>query len=1234
MATVTAPVYRYFTADLLTNEILEEIPFRGVSYQRALNGAGSFSGSIPTSEQTNYLNLYSSTTPGNTALYIVRDGICVWGGIIWSRSYDVVQKTLSVNGSEFPSYLYHRKIWKTYSHTLGSTLTVESGVGTVDLDLGYTSGALKSGRTVELQFADFRYDGIYTIASSPAPTTRQFTLNSLNSVVTLSSASVADNVVTITTVEDHKYRTDDLVTIDSSLTSINGTDFKITASGVDAKQFSYALTLANADSATITGTGTRTIPDGTYDKVNVSVRTDTYDYIRDLLSGMASDFVGVNFPNVYIEPGLSYSLDIVSKKLADGFATITTAQPHGLVSQQAVQIKNVDDNFDGEYRVYSVPSPTTFTFEKTGTLSPTAVAKAKATVTKMVAVDGLTTLTTAAAHGFSVGQTVEVNTQIGSLGYGGYFNGSQKITDATATTFTYQEASKASVPETTFNNATATVGASAAGVVQAKLTSNVATITTDKAHGFTAGQSVVVANTSPLIQIASRALRVASGSGTATVQTSASHSLNNSDVVDITGLQDSAFIYSVYVKDNIATLKTSKSVNFKNGDTITVSGISTPTTITHKSRTSNSVTLTLSTDSTYKHPYSIGDEAVIQNIYDYVTVQKQRIGSAVATLTVPTGHGITVGTKIKVEKCTDSETLISKRASRGYATVTTGGPHNFSSGDTVTISGAGTGFNGEHRVTEPITSNSFSYEVVLSEDAEKKAAQKTVVAEKSITGTVTTNEAVFNGDFEVSAVSATTVSYQINNAYDSPLVTSAGTAKIQLLSPMNGTYALTGVSTTQITYTQNGADVVNAAIERPNKNVETPYPTATPKTNILNGDRVITKVDGNTLTFAVTPPRNFKTDPVLAGIVTKNSVFNGTDKTISNATNNVFDYSAGAQTVPITEDVVSSVAYAKAKSIYNGTKTILSSPAPTAKTFSYSVTHDNRSPELIISQGSATVRPVAIASTFGPFPGSADIGLLFSTREASGINTDPPIHRGFELTTVGEALEKYASSVDGFDYRIDCEYDEATSTFTKTFVMLPLEYPNPPVAGVVSPVSRYGADEVVFEYPGNIGKFSVNESAENAATRMFVVGNENAGDDYGSNIGVAALTDFLDGSRGRKWPLLDFDEKADDANNKTVLYGYARRYALEAAPPMADFAISVNGALEPIVGSYAPGDWCSIVVRDPFIQARLSTDLEPRDTVLVRKIESYTVTVPDGVTFPEEVTLTVIPEWEVDGFGD
>jgi hypothetical protein len=1233
MATVTAPVYRYFTADLLTNEILEEIPFRGVSYQRALNGAGTFSGSIPTAQQTNYLNLYSSTVPGNTALYVVRNDVCVWGGIIWSRSYDVVQKTLSVSGSEFPSYFYHRKIWKTFSHTLGSTLTVANGIGTVDLDLGYASGALKSGRTVDLQFSDFRYDGIYTIASSPAPTQKQFTLASLDRVVTISSVSVTDNVVTVTTVEDHGFKTDDIVTIDSSIAAINDIDAKITASGVDNKQFSYSLTTANLASTTATGDASRTIPSGVYNRVNVSVRTDTYDYVRDLLTGMANDFVGVDFPNVYIEPGLSYSLDITAKKLEDGIATITTAQDHNLVPQQAVQIKNVDDNLDGEYRVLSVPSAKTFTFEKSGTLAQTLVTKVEADISKMVAVEGTTTLTTTTNHGFLVGQTVEVNTQIGSLGYAGYFNGAQKITATTANTFTYEEPSKASVPETTFNNATATVSATSVGVIQTKLASNVATVTTSEEHSFTAGQSVVIANVSPLIQISSRAMRVAGGAGTATITTANNHKLANSDLVDIVGLQDAAPIYSIYVKNDVATVKTIKSFNFKTNDTVTIQGVNTPVQITNKARSSNTVTLTLSTDSTYKHPFSIGDDVTVQNLYDYVTVQKQRIGSGVATLTVPTGHGIIVGTKVAVEKCEDAEVLISKRASRGFATVTTAGPHNFSNGDTVTITGSGTNFNGEHRVTEPITSNSFSYEIVIN-DEDKTADKKTVVAEQSITGAVTTKEAVYNGSFEVSAVTDTSISFQIRGAYDSPLTNSVAGARLVFLSPMNGTYEVTGANDTTITYAQTGANVTSTATARPNDNIETPYPTVFPVTSVLNGDWVIKREDEDEFKFNVNTARNFKSDPVPSGFVLKNSIFNGVGKTVANASNNVFDYSAGSQGASITEDVVNSVAYAKATSIYNGTKTILASPAPTAKSFAVAITHVDRDPELIISQGSATVRPVAIASTFGPFPGSADIGLQFSTRKPSGINTDPPLHRGFELTTVGEALEKYASSVDGFDYRIDCEYDDTTKTFTKTFVMIPIEFPNPPVAGEVSPVSRYGADEVIFEYPGNISQFSVTESAENASTRMFVVGNENSGDDYGSNIGVAALTDFLDGSRGRKWPLLDFDEKADDANNKTILYGYARRYGLESAPPMADFSISVNGALEPILGSYAPGDWCSIVVRDPFIQARLSTDLEPRDTVLVRKIESYTVNVPDGVTFPEEVTLTIIPEWEVDGFGD
>ena len=80
------PVYRYFTVDLLSNEILQEIPFRGVSWGRALKSAGSFSGRIPVIPETDSMDLYNSTLPGVTALYVVRDDVAVWGGIIWSRS--------------------------------------------------------------------------------------------------------------------------------------------------------------------------------------------------------------------------------------------------------------------------------------------------------------------------------------------------------------------------------------------------------------------------------------------------------------------------------------------------------------------------------------------------------------------------------------------------------------------------------------------------------------------------------------------------------------------------------------------------------------------------------------------------------------------------------------------------------------------------------------------------------------------------------------------------------------------------------------------------------------------------------------------------------------------------------------------------------------------------------------------------------------------------------------------
>ena len=109
--------YRYFVHDLMSNALLAEIPFRSVSYSRSLTEAGTFTGDIAVIDDTYNLSLYENTLPAKTALYVVRNGVCVWGGIIWARNYSLIDKVLSVSAAEFTSYLSHRVVeWHLRGH--------------------------------------------------------------------------------------------------------------------------------------------------------------------------------------------------------------------------------------------------------------------------------------------------------------------------------------------------------------------------------------------------------------------------------------------------------------------------------------------------------------------------------------------------------------------------------------------------------------------------------------------------------------------------------------------------------------------------------------------------------------------------------------------------------------------------------------------------------------------------------------------------------------------------------------------------------------------------------------------------------------------------------------------------------------------------------------------------------------------------------------------------------------
>jgi hypothetical protein len=202
-------------------------------------------------------------------------------------------------------------------------------------------------------------------------------------------------------------------------------------------------------------------------------------------------------------------------------------------------------------------------------------------------------------------------------------------------------------------------------------------------------------------------------------------------------------------------------------------------------------------------------------------------------------------------------------------------------------------------------------------------------------------------------------------------------------------------------------------------------------------------------------------------------------------------------------------------------------------------------------------------------------------------------------------------------------------------VLLDLSTPPELEEGGTPDFSRFGADQYVFEYPGNIATFKIDESAENAATRMFTMGKiDDISGDSSQPYSAASATELLNNMNGKSWPLLDQSEAVDGVSDEQELYSYAQDYLYESLPPISEFSISVNGSLSPIVGSYKPGDWCSIIVDDQFVRERLASDSEPRDDILVRKIAGYSVTVPDSPHYPEEVSLDLITDWKMESNGN
>ena len=343
--------YRYFVCDLLSNELLAEIPFRSVSYSRSLTEPGSFTGDIAVTEDTYNLSLYENTLPAKTALYVVRDGICVWGGIIWGRTYSLVDKIISVSAAEFPSYLSHRVVWKTWNSSYEATAVVASGTMTVTLTGGQYNFTV--GEAVYIYWSEgyTLYNGYFTILTATTNVDG-------NSVFTV-DAEYTDNL-----------------------------DYD--------KNTTYT-----------------TIPDQTFGEDNpitVETRQDNYQYAQDLLRELNTDLFDFDFANDEIRPGVDLFNRISSVARASNVATVVTTKRHELTEGQKIKITDVqaDSDFDvNEGVVRSVVDAYTFTYSNTGSdISTTSETDSSKTVYSFKRDANIVTIETTAAHGFSEGDIV------------------------------------------------------------------------------------------------------------------------------------------------------------------------------------------------------------------------------------------------------------------------------------------------------------------------------------------------------------------------------------------------------------------------------------------------------------------------------------------------------------------------------------------------------------------------------------------------------------------------------------------------------------------------------------------------------------------------------------------------------------------------------------------------------------------------------------------------------------
>ena len=125
----SAVTYRYLFVNILTGAIITEVPLTGVDFTQSLNTAGTLNAHVMISDVksvflSSFIGFTNFSNPTQFAIYVDRNGVIVWGGVIWARSYNSKTQIFTFTAREWLSYFEKRVITNTTVFTAQDQLSV------------------------------------------------------------------------------------------------------------------------------------------------------------------------------------------------------------------------------------------------------------------------------------------------------------------------------------------------------------------------------------------------------------------------------------------------------------------------------------------------------------------------------------------------------------------------------------------------------------------------------------------------------------------------------------------------------------------------------------------------------------------------------------------------------------------------------------------------------------------------------------------------------------------------------------------------------------------------------------------------------------------------------------------------------------------------------------------------------------------------------------------------------